>query len=117
LARKIGDHQKDYGFRESIVSNQDCVRMRKLANQFKVYPRKCDLAITYNQGDIRLYLLICEAKRPESNDSSDYNKLIRAMHDAYNHMLRYLVSNGAELKEEFNDLKVLGLYVFGKIRF
>ncbi|CAG8477905.1 9337_t:CDS:2 [Racocetra fulgida] len=82
---------------------------------FRVYSRKVDTAVTYSpETDIKLYLLICEAKHPYISQRGDYNKLCRMLNDAANSFILYwvkkckMVTN--ELKKLFSEMRWIGLF-------
>ncbi|CAG8816614.1 20385_t:CDS:1, partial [Dentiscutata erythropus] len=57
---------------------------------FRMYSRKVDTAITYSpETSIKLYLLICKAKRLNKHQGGDYNKLCRMLNDAANSFILY----------------------------
>ncbi|CAG8839249.1 36709_t:CDS:2, partial [Gigaspora margarita] len=90
---------------------------------FRVYSRKVDTAVTYfPETDVKLYLLICEAKRPYISQRGDYNKLCRMLNDAVNSFILYWVKKCKmvtdELKKLFSEMRWIGLFSSdGKIYF
>ncbi|CAG8439801.1 12998_t:CDS:2, partial [Dentiscutata heterogama] len=82
---------------------------------FRVYSRKVDTAITYSpETGIKLYLLICEAKRLNKHQGSDYNKLCRMLNDAANSFILYWAKKckkvTKELKKLFCEFRWIGLF-------
>ncbi|CAG8818076.1 21407_t:CDS:2, partial [Gigaspora margarita] len=82
---------------------------------FRVYSRKVDTAITYSpETGIKLYLLICEAKRLNKHQGGDYNKLCRMLNDAANSFILYWTKKckkvTKELKKLFCEFRWIGLF-------
>ncbi|RIB08073.1 hypothetical protein C2G38_2147255 [Gigaspora rosea] len=82
---------------------------------FRVYSRKVDTAITYSpETGIKLYLLICEAKRLNKHQGGDYNKLCRMLNDAANSFILYWAKKckkvTKELKKLFCEFRWIGLF-------
>jgi hypothetical protein len=67
--------------------------------------------------DFKLYLLICEAKKPDVTNDNDYDKLIRSMHDSYNSMIIYFSKKAGyiteDLKSLFQKILIYGLHIYG----
>ncbi|RIB15881.1 hypothetical protein C2G38_2191407 [Gigaspora rosea] len=90
---------------------------------FRVYSRKVDTAVTYSpETDIKLYILIYEAKRLYISQRGDYNKLCKMLNDAANSFILYLVKKCKmvtnELKKLFSEMQWIGLFSSdGKIYF
>ncbi|CAG8716466.1 753_t:CDS:1, partial [Racocetra persica] len=72
---------------------------------FRVYSRKVDTAITYSpETGIKLYLLICKAKRLNKPQGGDYNKLCRILNDAANSFILYWAKKCKRVTKELKKL-------------
>lgn len=100
--------------------------LNSLKNISKSITKKVDAAISYSpfeseDGDIKLYFFLYEAKKPNTPDEleiKDYDKLVRLLHDCFNSLLIYYSKMAKfitkTLRELFNKILLYGLHIHGK---
>ena len=107
-------HSYPYGF----IDNENDEKLDTIFN--RKLTKKSDMAISYipeEKNDLRLYLLVCEAKRP-GEKNSDYEKLLKMMRDCYNSWILYYSKLSANILEDiklFKNIQVYGLHIYGKL--
>ncbi|RGB25429.1 hypothetical protein C1646_771744 [Rhizophagus diaphanus] len=97
--------------------------LNSLKNISKSVTKKVDAAISYSpfeseDGDVKLYFFLCEAKKPNTPDEleiKDYDKLVRLLHDCFNSLLIYYSKMAKfiikTLRELFYKILLYGLHI------
>jgi len=112
IERKNGIHNN------CVVNNED-VGFSVTLN--KKLAKKVDGAISYSpncDGNLLLYLLICEGKKSDYFGYDSYDKLIRCMNDCCNSWIIYYCKKAEQLSkkliEQLKKIKIFGLHIYGK---
>ncbi|CAG8607814.1 20091_t:CDS:2, partial [Dentiscutata erythropus] len=98
----------------SLDNSESIQEMAVIIQDIQEMPK----GVTFSpESGLKLYLLICEAKRLNVPSNGDYNKLCRMLHDAANSFILYWVKKirkiPLKLKKLFCEMQWIGLFSKG----
>lgn len=118
IERRNNMHVFPYGIDDIEDDLNDSNNLKKFS---KKLTKKVDAAISFSpfgDNEIKLYLFICEAKKP-NNNLNDYEKLVRTLHDCFNSLVIYFCKKSKGLTTKliklFKKLVLFGLHIYGNL--